>query len=98
MERFIKVKLINQDSFLRDMASSCFRIKIDILGNGMMEKCMDMGDFNGKMALIMKDSIDMGGKMAKENLIFPQETYTKDSGKMVNSMEGEFYMTKTKLK
>lgn len=98
MERFTKAKLINQDSSLRDMASLYFLIIIDILGNGMMEKCMAMAGSNGKMVLITMGNTGMVGKMAKGHLIFHQEIYIKDSGKMENSMEGEFYMTEIKFK
>lgn len=98
MERFIKAKLINQDSFLRDMVNLYFPIIIDILGNGMMEKCMVMAGFNGKMVLITMGNIGMVEKMVKGHLIFHQEIYTKDSGKMENSMVGEFYMIKIKFK
>lgn len=98
VERFIKAKLINQDSFLRDMVNFYFPTIIVILENGMMEKCMGMVGFNGRMALIMMGNIGMAGKMVKGHLIFPQEIYTKDSGKMENNMEGEFYMIKIKFK
>lgn len=95
MEGCMWDKLTKKNSVLMASEKLLSRMVVNIKGNGKIAKCMDMEFLDGRMALIMMETINMVRNMEKESLDFQTKTNIKVFGRKASNTEKGLFLVKT---